>query len=85
MRGFERKKYKDPPPADFPVAAGKWEKGWLLEITVPLSKLPLKGKPAAGMELGFNCLRFRIPGSYEGSTWFGTSNEMASTGTLRLK
>ncbi|MHC4915809.1 MAG: exo-rhamnogalacturonan lyase family protein [Planctomycetota bacterium] len=84
-RGFDRKKWKAPEPSAFPVKAGKWEKGWLLEITVPFDKLPLKGKPKVGEEIGFNCNRFRQVGNHESSTWFGTSNQVDSIGTLKLK
>jgi PcRGLX-like protein central beta sandwich domain/Carbohydrate family 9 binding domain-like len=84
-RGFDKKKYKAPAPADLPVKAGKWKKGWLLEVTIPLSKLGLKSAPAAGTRLGFNVLRFRCPKPYESSTWIGAVNQVSATGTITLK
>jgi hypothetical protein len=84
-RGFDRKKWTAPEPSAYPVKAGKWEKGWLLEIAVPFDKLPLKSKPNAGDEIGFNCNRFRQVGNHESSTWFGTSNQVDSIGALKLK
>ena len=84
-RGFERKKYTPPAPGDISAAAGRWEKGWLLEVAVPLAKLGLKVEPKAGTELGFNCVRFRKPAQAENSTWIGAVNEMASTGTVVLE
>ncbi len=84
-RGFDSKKWTAPEPGAYPVKAGKWEKGWLLEIAVPFDKLPLKSKPNVGDEIGFNCNRFRQVGNHESSTWFGTSNQVDSIGTLKLK
>jgi hypothetical protein len=84
-RGFEKKRYKTPKPEELPVKAGRWEKGWLLEVTIPLSKLGLKEAPRAGTQLGFNVLRFRCPRPYESSTWIGTVNQISATGTITLK
>jgi hypothetical protein len=84
-RGFEAKSWKAPAPADFPVKAGRWEKGWLLEVVIPFDKLPLKDKPKAGQELGFNCNRFRQVGNRESTTWCGASNQVDSIGTLKLE
>jgi PcRGLX-like protein central beta sandwich domain/Carbohydrate family 9 binding domain-like len=84
-RGFERKKYKAPATDNYPVKAGRWEKGWLLEVAFPFDKLPLKKTPQAGDKLGFNCNRFRCPDNGENSTWFGTSNQIDSIGTLIIK
>ncbi len=84
-RGYDKKKYKVPPVAELPVKAGKWEKGWLLEVTIPFSKLGLTDAPGAGTKLGFNVCRFRCPQPYEGSTWSGCVNQVSSTGTITLK
>ncbi|MCX7591600.1 MAG: hypothetical protein N2255_08240, partial [Kiritimatiellae bacterium] len=83
-RGFDKDKYKAPPPQDIPVKAGKTENGWVLEMAIPLEKLGLPGTVAEGTELGFNVLRYRTPEPRESSTWVGAPNEAESTGTLIL-